>query len=190
MDKVELRKQLQGTVAAIPDEDRSEMSKSICQNLIATEEFQRASVVMCFLSLPVEVDTTPIILYAWQQEKTVVVPKVSWQQRHMIPIEINSLEIGFATGTFGLKNPTAGTPTPFEEIDLVVAPGIGFAKNGNRLGRGGGYYDRFFSSERLKAVKCGIGFNEQIVDRVPVDAHDKPLDLIVTDKGVTICQPD
>lgn len=190
MDKVELRQQLQGTLAGIPDEQRSEMSKKICQNLIATEEFQRASVVMCFLSLPTEVDTTPIILHAWQQGKTVVVPKVSWQQRHMIPIEINSLEIGLATGTFGLKNPTAGVPTPFEEIDLVVAPGIGFAENGDRLGRGGGYYDHFFASDRLKAVKCGIAFSEQILDAVPTEAHDQQLDLIVTDKGVTICQPD
>ena len=189
MDKVELRQQLQGTLAGILDDKRSEMSKKICQNLIATDQFQRASVVMCFLSLPQEVDTAPIILHAWQQGKIVTVPKVSWQQRHMIPIEINSLEIGIATGTFGLKNPTAGIPTPFEEIDLVITPGIGFAENGDRLGRGGGYYDRFFS-DRLKAVRCGIAFSQQILDAVPTEAHDQRLDLIVTDKGVTICQPD
>ncbi len=190
MDKVQLRQQLQETLAGIPDAERIEMSKKICQNLVATEQFQRASVVMCFLSLPQEVDTTPIILHAWQQEKIVAVPKVSWQQRHMIPIEINSLEIGLATGTFGLKNPTCGVPTPFEEIDLVITPGIGFAKNGDRLGRGGSYYDHFFTSDRLKAVKCGIAFSQQIVDKVPTEDHDQPLDLIVTDKGVTICQPD
>jgi len=190
MDKVQLRQQLQGMLAEVPGDKRNAMSQAICQNLIATEEFRRASVVMCFLSLPNEVDTTPIILHAWQQGKIVAVPKVSWQQRHMIPIEINSLEIGLATGTFGLKNPTCGVPTPFEEIDLVVTPGIGFAKNGDRLGRGGSYYDRFFTSDRLKAVRCGIGFSQQIVDEVPTEDHDQPLDLIVTEKGITICQPD
>jgi len=136
---------------------------------------------MMFLSLPHEVDTSEAILHAWQFGKAVAVPKVSWQQRHMIPVRINSLETGFSTGASGLRNPIAGMPVPFGEIDLVVTPALGFDKKGNRLGRGGSYYDRFFANEELKAARCGFGFTEQIVESIPVMEHDKPVDIIVTD---------
>ena len=142
---------------------------------------------MIYLSMPYEVDTTPIILHCWQQGKTVVVPKISWQQRHMIPIEIKSLETGISTGTGGLRNPTTGAPMPIEDIDIVVAPGLAFDKNGNRLGRGGAYYDRFLASDQLKATVCTLAFNEQIVDEVPTDEHDKTVDFIVTEDGIIKC---
>jgi 5-formyltetrahydrofolate cyclo-ligase len=139
---------------------------------------------MMYLSLPHELDTSEAILCAWQMGKTVVVPKVSWQQRHMIPVQINSLETGFSEEVPGLRNPTTGAPVPFEDIDLVVAPGLGFDRKGNRLGRGGSYYDRFFSNKELKAAKCGFAFAEQVVETVPVTEHDVPVDMLVTDEEV------
>ena len=73
---------------------------------------------------------------------------------------------------------------PFEEIDLVVAPGLGFDRKGNRLGRGGSYYDRFFTNKELKAAKCGFAFAEQVIETVPVTEHDMPVDMLVTDEEV------
>jgi 5-formyltetrahydrofolate cyclo-ligase len=105
----------------------------------------------------------------------------------MIPVQITSLETGLSTGTSGVRNPLAGVPVPFEEIDLVVTPGLGFDRRGNRLGRGGSYYDRFFANTELKAIKCGLGFAEQLVDTVPVVDHDVPVDLLVTDKEIVHC---
>lgn len=187
MDKVELRHYLRSRLFALPQSQLRSESKLACQNLIATDEYKKASVVMIFLSLPHEVDTTAIILDAWQQGKTVAVPKVSWQQRHMIAVEITSLDTGFSESKSGLKNPTTGVPMAVEEIDLVVAPGLGFDGKGNRLGRAGGYYDRFFASEHLKAKKCGFGFSQQIVESIPVEEHDKRVDFLVTDSGVIVC---
>jgi len=114
----------------------------------------------------------------------VAVPKISWQQRHMIPVQINSLETGFSTEVADLRNPVTGTPMPFEEIDLVVTPALGFDRKGNRLGRGGSYYDRFFANEELKASRCGFAFAEQLVESVPVTPADKPVDFLVTDEEV------
>jgi len=139
---------------------------------------------MMFLSLPHEVDTSEAILHAWQLGKAVAVPKISWEQRHMIPVRINSLETGFSTGTSGLRNPIAGVPVPFGDIDLVVTPALGFDKEGNRLGRGGSYYDRFFANAKLKAARCGLGFAEQLVDSIPVTDHDEPVDIVVTDEEI------
>jgi 5-formyltetrahydrofolate cyclo-ligase len=102
----------------------------------------------------------------------------------MIPVTISSLETDFETGVSGLRNPITGAPIPFEEIDLVVAPALGFDRKGNRLGRGGCYYDRFFANEKLKARRCGLGFAEQIVDSIPVTESDEPVDFLVTDEEV------
>ena len=184
MDKAELRRKLMDCLLAIPSEQRSERSRKACRNLVSTEQFQGASTIMMFLSLPHEVDTSEAILHAWQLGKVVAVPKISWQQRHMIPVRINSLETGFSTGASGLRNPISGLPVPFGEIDLVVTPALGFDKKGNRLGRGGSYYDRFFANEELKAARCGFGFTEQIVESLPVMEHDKPVDIVVTDEEI------
>jgi 5-formyltetrahydrofolate cyclo-ligase len=139
---------------------------------------------MIYLSLPHEVDTAAVILSAWQQGKTIAVPKVSWQQRHMIPVIITSLDTGFSTEVGGLRNPITGLPMPIEEIDLVVAPGLGFDRKGNRIGRGGSYYDRFFANKELRAVKCGFAFEDQVVDTVPTDERDMRMDILVTDDEV------
>jgi 5-formyltetrahydrofolate cyclo-ligase len=140
--------------------------------------------LMMFLSLPHEVDTSEAILCAWQLGKTVAVPKISWQQRHMIPVKINSLETGLSTSASGLRSPTAGVPIPFAEIDLVVTPALAFDRKGSRLGRGGSFYDRFFANRELKAVRCGFAFAEQVIDSVPLSESDEPVDMLVTDEEI------
>lgn len=184
MDKAQLRRKLLNCLLAISAEQRSEKSRKACQNLISMPQFQSASTVMMFLSLPHEVDTSEAILFAWQIGKVVAVPKISWQQRHMIPVQISSLETGISTGNGGLRNPITAVPVPFEDIDLVVTPALGFDRNGNRLGRGGSYYDRFFANAELKAPRCGFAFAEQLIDSIPVIEHDKPVDFLVTDEEI------
>jgi 5-formyltetrahydrofolate cyclo-ligase len=184
MDKAGLRKQLQTVLLQIPPSQRAAKSKLACKNLIATEQFQRANTIMTYLSLPHETDTSDLVLSAWQLGKTVVAPRISWQQRHMIPVVIKTLDTGFATEIGGLRNPVSGEPMPFNQIDLVIAPGLGFDKKGNRLGRGGSYYDRFFTHKDLKAARCGLAFSEQLLDSVPITERDIPMDLLVTDKQV------
>lgn len=187
MEKVELRRQLRSRLLSMPEPQQKTKSRKACQNLISTDEFQRASIVMMYLSLPHEVDTSEAILYAWQLGKTVAVPKISWQQRHMIPVQITSLETGFSAGSWGLRNPTGGVPIPFGEIDLVVAPALGFDRNGNRLGRGGSFYDRFFANREVKAVRCGLAFAEQVIDAIPVTDSDEPVHFLVTDEEIISC---
>jgi len=188
MDKAQMRRDLRTRLKELGDDERIGCSRDACQHLVNADQFKHASVVMFYLSLPHEIDVTPAILYAWQQGKTVAVPKVSWQQRHMIGVEITSLETGVVTEESGLRNPITGIPVPPDDIDLVVTPGPAFDKKGNRLGRGGSYYDRFFDSNKLSACKCGFAFSQQIVEDVPVDSQDVPMDLVVTEAGVTKCE--
>ncbi len=184
MEKTRLRQKLQNCLLAIPPKQRSEKSRKVCRKLISTPQFQSASVVMMYLSLPHEVDTSEAILQAWQLGKVVAVPKISWQQRHMIPVQINSLETDLSTSASGLRSPIKGVPIPFGEIDLVVAPALGFDRKGNRLGRGGSFYDRFFANEELKASRCGLAFEEQVIDSIPVTESDEPVDFLITDEEI------
>jgi 5-formyltetrahydrofolate cyclo-ligase len=188
-EKVELRRALRSRLLSMPPDQRKDKSRRACRNLVSTEQFQTASIVMMYLSLPHEVDTSEAILQAWQLGKTVAVPKISWQQRHMIPVAINSLETGFAEGVGGLRNPIGGAPIPFEEIELVISPALGFDRQGNRLGRGGAFYDRFFANRALTASRCGFAFAEQVVDSIPVTESDEPVEFLVTDEGVIRCNP-
>ena len=187
MDKAQLRRIIKSRLVQMDVSERAEKSKKVCQHLIETDEFRKSHTVMIYLSFSHEVDTTSIILQCWQREKTVVAPKVSWQQRHMIPVEIKSLESGISTGASGLRNPVTGLPMPIEDIDMVVAPGLAFDRKGNRLGRGGAYYDRFLGAEQLKATVCSLAFSEQIVDVVPVEEHDQRVDFIITEDGIIKC---
>ncbi len=187
MEKVELRQEMRNRLLALSAEQRKEKSRKACRNLISTEPYQDASIIMMYLSLPHEVDTTEAILHAWQLGKTVAVPKISWQQRHMIAVQITSLDTGFSTGAWGLRNPMAGVPIPFGQIDLVVTPALGFDRKGNRLGRGGSFYDRFFANKDLTAARCGLAFAEQILESVPTLEHDEPVELLVTDEEVIQC---
>lgn len=184
MVKHQLRLSLQKTLLAMSSEQRREKSIKACRNLIGTPQFQEASTIMMFLSLPHEVCTNEAILCAWQLGKMIAVPKISWQQRHILPVQINTLEDDFSTGIAGLRNPVKGAPVPFEKIDLVVTPGLAFDRQGNRLGRGGGYYDRFFTNKKLKTQRCGFAFSEQLIDLVPVSERDEKVDLLVTDEQV------
>lgn len=180
--KKQIRKQIKDKLALVTPKQRLDYSKKIIDQIVEMDEFKKAGVVMTFLSLPHEVETAQLILQAWRMGKTVVVPKISWQQRHMIAVEINSLETGFSIDTMGLKNPTTGVPFAMEDIDIVITPGLAFDQTGCRLGRGGGYFDRFFANENLKAIKCAVGFSVQVVQKLPTDDTDIAIDCLVTEK--------
>ncbi|MHC4187466.1 MAG: 5-formyltetrahydrofolate cyclo-ligase [Planctomycetota bacterium] len=184
MDKNKWRDKLSAYLRSLDEKQRAQKSSQACHKLVSTESFQKASVVMMYLSIPYEADPSEAILHAWQLGKIVVVPKINWEDKHMLPVQINSLEADFSFEVSGLRNPMKGIPAPFSEIDLVVTPGLGFDKKGNRLGRGGAYYDRFFAHQELQAQRCGFGFTEQLVDAIPVIQTDQPMDLLVTDEQI------
>ena len=183
-NKSALRRQLREKLAAMSEDARHQKSILACSFIASTPEFAAAGVVMLYLSTPIEVDTTPLALKAWQAGKTVVVPKVSWDQRRMLPVEINSLNDHMTTSGPGVREPTEGKPVPVDFIDMVVVPGLGFSDKGYRIGRGMGFYDRFLAQPEFIGISCGLAFDEQIVPELPVLDHDIPLSMLVTDRGI------
>lgn len=182
--KAAIRRRLREMLAAVSETERHQKSLAACSLVAATPEFAAARVVMLFLSTPTEIDTASLALKCWQAGKTVVVPKVSWDQRRMLPVEISSLNAGMAITGPGVREPISGQPIPVDFIDLVVVPGLGFTPSGHRIGRGMGFYDRFLAQPEFLGVSCGLGFEEQVIEELPVLDHDMPLGMLVTDRGI------
>jgi 5-formyltetrahydrofolate cyclo-ligase len=191
--KPAVRRRLRETLAALSEADRHAKSISACRCIAGSPEFDAARVVMLYLSTPTEVDTAPLALRCWQAGKQVVVPKVSWDQRRMLPVEISSLKDSHLTTSPGgpmggtgiaVREPVAGKPIPVDLIDLVIVPGLGFTPSGFRIGRGMGFYDRFLAQSEFIGASCGLAFEEQIVEDLPVLDHDVPLSMLATDRGI------
>lgn len=182
--KRDLRRQLREYLAALAPEELHERSVTACRQLFAQPEYKQAEVILIFLSTAQEVDTSQIALQSWADYKRVLAPKVSWDQRRMLPIEIHSLTRDVREGMMGLREPADGMPIPVADIDLVVVPGLAFDEHGNRLGRGRGFYDRFLSHRDFRAISCALALEDQVVPDVPVDEHDISVDMLVTDQQI------
>ncbi len=138
MDKAQLRQILRNGLLDMSAETRQRKSLSACLNLASFPLFKEASTIMIFLSLAYEIDTAKAIEQAWAQGKTVAVPRICSAQKTMECVRIESFQEEFSVSSFGLRNPVSQAIVPVEKIDLVVAPGLGFDVQGNRLGQGGG----------------------------------------------------
>lgn len=184
MTKKELRQHLRSILEQFSPKELHARSVLACQHLIDTPEYDQAEIIMIFLSLPTEVDTTPLALQAWRDHKRVLAPKVSWEQRRMLPTEIRSLSDDVSESPMGIREPAQGMPIPVGNIDLVIVPGLGFDGLGNRVGRGRGFYDRFLAHRDWKGAACGLALHEQVVNQVPTRDHDMKVDLLATDQQV------
>ena len=185
--KADLRDRMRKLLADLGPESRHDASAAACLRLAALEAFRHASVVMLYMPLSTELDLTAAALRCYRQGKTVCVPRVDWKGRDMVPVEISSFDDEMMEiDDHGLRMPREGSPLVPRLIDLVIVPGLAFDTAGNRLGRGGGFYDRFLQRLRRSATTVGLAFDAQIIDAVPADDRDFAMDSIVTDRRV--CQ--
>lgn len=181
--KKETRARTQMLVAAMTPAERMERSARAQTRLIETPEFKNARTVMVYHSDATEVNTHEIVLACLNEGKRVSLPRTPKGTRTMQVREILDVSRDLEVSRFGtFKEPLGNLPTiALEHIDLVVVPGRAFDMNGNRLGRGAGYYDRFFAKKGVRAIAASLAFDCQIVDEVPHEAHDYRMDLIVTE---------
>ncbi len=184
--KNQLRLSIRKNLAEMDQVQRHDGSLAACRRLAGLEMFEHALTVMFYMPMPGEVDLTPLALNAFEQGKSVCVPKVDWNRHVMSPVEVNSFDDeDMHTDERGIRTPVTGRPVPIREIDLVIVPGLAFDTHGRRLGRGGGFYDRFLSTLRGRTTTVGLVFDQQIAAVVPVDPHDVSVDLVVTDRRLS-----
>ncbi len=154
------------------------MSHRVMEQVEQLEAFKLARCVMAYWSLPDEVDTHAFA-ERWRRQKQIVLPKVkgSLLELRLFEGEV-SLEVGHH---FGIMEPAGHLISDYRSIDFVVVPGIAFTAQGERLGRGGGYYDRLLP--QLKgAFKAGVAFPFQVLEHLPVEEFDVRMDAVVWGK--------
>jgi 5-formyltetrahydrofolate cyclo-ligase len=179
-----LRQQIRQLLEALPPEELTRRSAAACARLCEQPEYRQADVLMLFLSTPHEVDTSQLAIRAWADQKRVLAPRVTWDQRRMLPIEIQSLATGVEVGYMGIREPVEGMPVPVSDIELVIVPGLAFDEQGNRLGRGRGFYDRFLSHPDFRGVSCGLALEQQVLPTIPAGPGDVRVQMLVTDLQV------
>ncbi len=184
--KEDLRARMRETLSGLDDVFRHNASAAACGNLIKLDAFRHASVVMLYMPLADEVDLTPAAIRCFATGKTVCVPRVDWKRSDMEAVEITSFDDEVMdVDAHGIRTPREGTPLLPKLIDLIVVPGLAFDPTGNRLGRGGGYYDRFLGRLRRSATTVGIAFDMQVINAVPADDRDRAVEIVVTERRVT-----
>lgn len=152
---------------------KDEQSAAIIQKLEADEDFLCAQTILLYYSLPDEVDTHALV-ERYYPKKRLLLPVVKGEE-----LELKVFQGELHEGTFGIQEPEGETFEAFDQIELVVVPGMAFDKDGKRLGRGKGFYDRLLP-KLTHAKKIGLCFPYQLVDDVPTDSFDIPMDKIVT----------
>jgi len=185
LDKKLIREQMQKLRNSLSYEEVREKSKNIHEILFALDDFKRADMIMTYVSFRNEVDTYGIINELLKADKKVVVPVCNTSKINLIPSRLLSIdELSFSH--FGLMEPKGPYIRPVnpEEIDIILVPGLAFDKNKNRLGFGKGYYDRFLNQVRFDSLKIALAFHFQILDILPVESWDVPMDMIITEKGI------
>ncbi|WP_320054752.1 5-formyltetrahydrofolate cyclo-ligase [uncultured Acetobacteroides sp.] len=177
------KKELRNRIKVLKNEqnkkDWERTSDAIFAQIEETESFKKASSILAYWSMSDEVMTHKTVEH-WSKCKKVYLPLINGDDLELVRFE--GTEKMKPEPVFGILEPTSDDKVDICNIDLVIVPGVAFDNCCNRMGRGKGYYDRLLSES--VAVKIGVAFSFQIVDNVPVDPHDVPLDMVVTEAGI------
>jgi 5-formyltetrahydrofolate cyclo-ligase len=183
--KDELRARMRRTRGALSPEERSRLAHDVTRRLFALPEMASAGTVLLFYSFGSEVATREMAERVWTEGKRLLLPYVDGAAMEAAAVHAGD---ELVRAPYGAREPAVHRPVDPEEVDVVVAPGLAFDRQGHRLGYGGGYYDRYLARLRPDAVRVGIGFAVQLVDQVPAGPADQRVDLVVTDREIVDCR--
>ena len=175
-EKKIIRKAVKLKKQALTSEDRKNEAHNVFKELESLQNFKEAKTILLYHSLPDELETSCFI-EKWYKKKKLLLPVVNGYD--MILREYEGKD-SLSKGSFGIYEPTGKQFTEYGKIDLAIVPGIAFTLSGKRLGRGGGFYDRFFSNSNCTGIyKIGICFKCQITHSLPTTDLDVMMNKII-----------
>ncbi|MEG6616814.1 5-formyltetrahydrofolate cyclo-ligase [Peptococcaceae bacterium 1198_IL3148] len=185
--KKKLRQSIIEQRDAIDLDTKAAWDKQIFNTLVSSDYYQHAHTIFTFVSFGSEVDTHRLIKFALDNNKTICVPKIASKKTGMQVLRINGfhdLDVGY----FKILEPVTGCQqiNP-EEIDLILMPGLAFNRAGDRLGYGGGFYDRFLTELKQPINKIALAYHFQVVDNIPATEDDIKIDGIITNQELIRC---
>lgn len=179
MEKSDIRRKMKNLRMMLSEIEKADAADEVFTQLERTAAFMMADNILMYHSLPDELSTLRF-LKKWHDRKHFFLPRVNGVNLEILPYEESRLELG----SFHIEEPTGNDITDVDDIELMVIPAVAFDRKGNRLGRGKGFYDRLLKTSR--ATKIGVGYEFQLLDSIPCEPHDVPMDMVITQKTLII----
>lgn len=184
LEKKLLRQQLAAVRNQLPPSVGIEQSVKACHHLIELINARRYRSVLVYIPFRSELDIWPFIEWCWQQHIKVLAPRCDVATRTMTLFPLYNKE-QLRSGAYGIMEPDDQQLKPDHHIpQAVIVPGLAFNSKGQRLGYGGGYYDRLYERFGMNTTWIGIAHEQQLVDEIPVDHYDIILNFVVSNKGI------
>ncbi|VGO12743.1 5-formyltetrahydrofolate cyclo-ligase [Pontiella desulfatans] len=163
----------------------ADASGRIVECILSLEAFRVAESVAFYKAIGGEVILEPLFSECWKLRKRTCIPTFNPDLKIYEMAEITAAT-HFESGHYGIHEPIGVELVSVEEIDLMVVPGVAFDPKGNRLGRGGGYYDRLLDG--FPGISVAVAFDFQVFDEIPHTAHDIPVNFVVTETKIVEVQ--
>lgn len=182
-DKITLRAQVLAQRDQLPEESRTALSARVTERLLALPAIARARCVLAYLSFGSEFESDALIDALCARGVRIVLPKVDRKARRLRLFHVRDIADDTAAGIWGIREPREDRceEARLEDIDAVVVPGVAFTERGERLGYGGGFYDRLLAGWANRPPCIAPAFSMQVLCALPVDDHDIPIDVVVTE---------
>jgi 5-formyltetrahydrofolate cyclo-ligase len=172
-----LREQIRNALQRMSPALRMAESIELCGRL--EPQLQSARTILFFAPLPDEPDVWPLLEKLLPTKKICALPAFDSANQTYSARRVQNPTTDLSVGKFGIREPVAACPEiPLGDLDLILVPGVAFDLTGHRLGRGKGFYDRLLA--KVRGVKCGVAFNQQIVKEVAAETHDIRMDFVLT----------
>ena len=169
---------------AMEAEEITILSRRATEHFTDTDIYRRADTVMLYMPIGKEADTSDMLRRALCDGKRVVLPVTS-ADGTITPVYADE-NTAYGKGAFSIPEPTGGEVASFDDIDVIIVPGLAFDKEGGRVGYGKGCYDRFLP--RTNATKIGYCFDRFVCDKIDTDSFDIPVDFLLTESGIIKCR--
>ena len=184
--KSQIRSDMAKTLATLSEKEIVAKTKAIENKLFEFANFLESKIALMYVNSDSEVATHKILARSYAYNKIVVLPAFSPESFEMTLMKVDDLNHDLKSGSRGILEPNADRckVVPIERIDIAIIPAVALDEKGGRIGSGDGYYDRLIPNLAITTRKVALALEEQIIPQVPVESHDKHVDIIITDKRI------
>ena len=184
--KISIRSEMIKSVDALSEDEFREKSRWVAERLFDFANFMEAKIPLLYVNLPHEIPTREILEWCFDHKKIVVLPAFGKEKRTMTLLKVDDLEKDLRIGPRGVLEPDPDRckRVPIDQVDIAVIPGVAFDEKGGRIGSGLGYYDRLIPKLAVTTRKVALTLDAHIIPQVPMESHDKYVDIIITDQRI------
>ena len=184
--KQQIRTEISKLLTTMPGDVRNQKTKAIEDRLFEFANFLEANIALLYMNTENEVATRDMIVRAFGYSKIVVLPVFDMNKHTVGLLKVDNLDNQLKPGPRGVPepDPVRCKKVPIDCIDIAIVPGIAFDEKGARIGTGMGFYDRLIPYLPITTRKVALAFEEQLIQQIPMEHHDKHIDIIITDQRI------